>query len=251
MRLMLFIQFLLLALLSDCILAQPSDWEVLAEKDGIKINKRKYNGSNIFEFRGVGLVKNDAIRVLTIISQPSLMTEWVFWCKKARSLERNYTVTSVNDHPNAFYEIAYGLSYVPWPFLNRDWVIKGKVDFIDKGAGNAPHIMLSAFASKHIDAPEKRYLQRINNLKIRLTLIPQGNQNQHTLVDFQIYMDPGGYVPDWGINIIAEGMPHLAITKLRELSTKNLHNNEMEAMFRQQAKRLYPYLFENELSLVK
>ena len=202
-----------------------ADWELINNEDGIKVYRKEDPNSNMFEFKGQGVVYADAARVITFLTDIGLMTEWVDGCKKAKMLERNFTEKSYDMSVNQFYMIVYGENSVPWPLQNRDYILKGKISYDAK----RDQALINLKDTKHAKMPPQSGLVRMNFMKVRLTLKPIKN-DKYTWVQIYVHLDPGGVIPAWAVNFISKSVPYKTIKKLRKLVKREKYNKEMEKL---------------------
>ncbi|MGL1904364.1 MAG: START domain-containing protein [Fibrobacterales bacterium] len=238
------VAFTLLGTISSITATPVEDWSLLKENDGVILYERKSSEKDVYEFRGVGLIEYDIVKLAATVVQPTLMSEWVYWFESSKLIERNYTTRSYDEDLNNFYQIIYGETYFLPPYNNRDWVIKGTLNFTEQGRDQPPIITLFATSIVHPLAPQKENLVRMDLLEVTFILTPQGTNNQHTLLDFQFYFNPAGHFPNWIVNLTGDHMVSTAFDNLRKLYDDNDTQPEMEPMFRRQMNRLYPKLFE-------
>ncbi len=200
-------------------------WERIRNEEGIQVYRREDPNSNMFEFKGQGMVYADAARLITLMSDINLMTKWVDGCKRAKLLEKNYTSESYKMNINKFYLTLYGENAVPWPLQNRDYVLKGRISYNAK----RDTAVINLRNVKHRKMPKQSGKVRMNFMKVRVTLKPKNN-DKHTWVQLYVHLDPGGIIPAWAVNFITKSVPFKTIKKLRKLSKRPNYDKKMEKL---------------------
>ncbi len=226
--------------------SKTNSWTLLKESNGVTLYEKESPTGETYAFRGVGIIKSDLITLSTIISDPALMREWVYWCEKIELIERNFSSDSYDMHPSDFDEVIYGVTYLPWPYQNRDWVVRGKINIDTSDSGTLPVITLKASVIEHPLVPHKEDLFRMDLLTMSCSLTPQADSLQNTVVDFTYHYNPGGHFPQWLVNISGDQMPLYAFEKLKELIFKNMHDPKMTALFTHQVAKLFPKAITKE-----
>lgn len=193
---------LIISLLTSSLSAQFGEgWEYKKETDGVKVWTRTPDNSNFKEV----LVKTSYEATLsTLVSvgmDISAYDRWVYSTKQAKLLE----VVSDTE------VIYYSESEIPWPFENRDIVLRSTVE-------QDPETKIVNIYSKQVfDYMEKKDgIVRVPELIAQWILTPQEDGSIEAL--YYIKTDPGGNVPAWLMNLFVDRGPVESFGGLRKLS---------------------------------
>ena len=184
------------------ILVAQSQWEMVKNKDGIKVYNRKMEGSKLKEFKGSVMIKatvNDVVKVLT---NPSLHDKFVYKAKKG-------SVEVVKKDANGDL-YTYMIIETPWPASNRDVVtLYHKEPTAADGS-----VTITLRAIKNLKSEVKGNV-RVLEMKGYWKVVPMPNNIVE--VTHQAYSSPGGNVPDALANSASVDAPFEMLESLRKL----------------------------------
>ena len=129
-------------------------WKNLKEKNGISVSIRPVKGSDIDEFKGVGLVDAPLELVAKVIEDVPGLAEWMPDC---------VTSVLVEDRGNG-ETVIYQEIKTPWPLKNRDFVI------VSKTKRQKNKIVYSDFITTHPKFPAKKGKVRMTELTAKWVL---------------------------------------------------------------------------------
>ena len=191
----LFILYILVALTINAH-AQPS-WKLTKEKNGIKVFLGGVENSKFKSIRVQAIMEGSISKLVNILSQVNKMTEWIYKCKKSYILK---LVTPTNF-------IYYNETVLPWPVSNRDAVIHLIIypDTLHQ------IVRINAVSEpKFIDV--KDGIVRIPYSKAIWYVVETGNK---ITIDYTFEVNPGGSIPAWLVNMMADKGPYESFDKLR------------------------------------
>lgn len=193
-------------------------WEVVndGKTDGIKVSKRIHKGSTLFEFRGEGLIEAPMAVVLSHLTDPAKVRKWLKNCENSRLLEKNYDLKDKSIYESGvadLYQIQYFETYIPWPFQNRDYILKGTVSHYQDIENNRIGARLKTSIIDWPDLPATKDKVRMETMQNSIDVRYMGPNK--TYVDMQVMVDPAGNIPDWIINYATSKMPHETIQNIR------------------------------------
>jgi hypothetical protein len=184
--------------------APETAWKLVKEVDGISIYERKPPGSSISALQIKSTIKGHSLASFVALFQDlDSYDRWVYSCEKAVLLEKNLETEM----------LYYIRSDFPWPFDDRDFVIKNMV-WQDKKTF-AFHSKSSAH-NNHL--PAKPDAVRITNFSAEWIITPLENGTYQLLYTF--HSDPGGHLPSWLVNSFIDFGP-LKTVKAMEAEAKN------------------------------
>lgn len=189
-------------------------WERVSDSDGILVQRRTVEGSNLKEFRGRGVVQAPIGRVLGVIRDAPHRVEWMSQCSSSYVIEEDLKART---------QIAYHRTKAPWPVADRDSVNRAQIVVeLDKH-----RVYLPFEGINHPKVPEVKGVVRMPFIRGHWYLTPL-QAGKATLVEYQVHANPGGQLPEWVANLASKKLPLLTIEGLKKQVTKRDYP-EMEA----------------------
>lgn len=176
----------LLALLQGVFLAMPSvasDWEMVFESDSLRIFKRDYEGSSLDEIKGVVRAKASLNAVMALLKDAPFNQHWVYRSGGARVLQET-------GYAQAF---VYGVVDAPLSMSDRDTVVR----FDYRQNPVTLDITVTITNVPGFVAPNQDFI-RVPAMGGHWGLRPEADG--WVEVTYQIYGDPGGWIPTWLAN---------------------------------------------------
>jgi hypothetical protein len=184
-------------------------WELVKDKDGIKVYTRKAENIDFKEFKGTVTIDQSVSSFLAVISDVENLTEWVYSIVKAKKLRQTGDTLL----------IYYAESKVPWPFDNRDAVYEEKVSWDNTNRILMVNINCLPEYTKPKDGivriPFAKGFWRVEEL-----------ENHHIKVTFRMLVDPGGTIPAWLANAFVVDSPFETLKGLTEVIGKSSYQNK-------------------------
>lgn len=196
------LSFLLVWLFNAGLNAQNTDgWVFKNEKDGIKVYYKKT--SDVHEVKMVTSIKATLTGMAKLLNEVEHYTEWGYKVSEANLVKR------VNEKEFYYY---CKLDF-PWPLNDRDLVLQTKVeqDSVSR------RITSSSWARPDLQ-PEKTDVVRIKTARTRWSVLP--GAGGWLYVEYYIYSDPGGNLPDWLVNMAIDMGPRETINTMRTMLQK-------------------------------
>jgi len=172
---------LLLMLLTG--VAVAGDWELVHEGEGLSVERRDYRGSELDEIRGRLRLRASLNAVMALLKDDGFNDEWVYRSGGARILQDA-------GYPRAY---VYGIVEAPFPMTNRDTVVR--FDYRQDPESKVITIDITNFP-EFIPA-EPGYV-RVPDFGGFWKLRPL--DDGWVEVTYQVYGDPGGWIPVWLAN---------------------------------------------------
>ena len=187
--------------------AQNTDgWVFKNEKEGVKVYYRKT--SDVYELKLITSLKASLSGIVTLLSEVDKYPKWGYKVAESREIKK------VSDWELYYYS---RLDF-PWPLDDRDIVVHSKMeqDPITK------RITATSIAqSGHV--PLQKGVVRMSNAHTSWTLIP--GAGGWTYVEYYIYSDPGGSLPDWLVNMALDVGPRETIKNIRSFVRQEKYQN--------------------------
>ncbi|MCZ2394024.1 MAG: START domain-containing protein [Chitinophagales bacterium] len=178
------------------------NWDLVKEKNGIKIYNRKIEGSKLKEFKGSVQFKAKVEDVLKVLTDYKKQDLFIYKAKKG-SIELLKT-----EGANNLY--TYMVIETPWPASNRDVVTLYHIEPIAKNGS----VTIKVSAVNDLK-PEVKGIVRVDKMKGFWKITPLGNG--WVEVEHQAYSSPGGNVPDALANSASVDAPYSMLENLRKL----------------------------------
>ncbi len=191
---------------------QGDAWKLQKNKDGIKVFTRAISGSSLNELKAEVLIHASLNSVMALLRDVPGFKDWVYHCKEAHELKKNGN--------EVFY---YQYTSVPFPVSDRDLIIRSSwhQDPITKA------IYISGEGHPEF-VPKKSGVVRIEKFKSRWSLIPKGNGD--ILIEYEIIVDPAGWVPSWLVNLSAVEGPFETCKSLKNILKTAKYANPMKVV---------------------
>ena len=171
-------------------------WELSSEKPGIKVYTRIPENSNIKELRIKVDLKGDMDTLLNIVNDANNFGSWVYKCADSSPVT-----------PPEGYNMAYAATTdFPFPMSDRELVAYSKQWLDEKGRIHT-HTICAPDA-----IPVKSGIVRIQAYEARWLIEQVDEENIH--VDYVSFVDPGGHIPAWIINLALTAGPMKTFEKL-------------------------------------
>ena len=165
--------------------ARVESWETVFYEDGLSVERRPYAGSALQEIRGVTRLEASLNAVMALLKDAEFNHQWVYRSGGASVLkEEGYARAYV-----------YGIVDAPWPMQDRDTVVR--FDYRQEAGGDIS-ITINNFPDYR---PHVEGYVRVPDFGGYWRLRPQ--QGGWVEVTYQVYGDPGGWIPVWVANFAA------------------------------------------------
>ena len=223
--------FTILTTLSGASADHPR-WVVISEEEGIKVSRRDLPETRLAEFRVEGIIKASCAKIMALFSDLTYYPQWVIRCIKAELLEQNFSENTYDMPFNEYYQIVYAETDFPWPFQNRDYILKGSMSYVPPQYGRSEYYVLETHAVRHQKKPQQQGKVRMTTMNMVLKLTPMGESRRETEVDMTIHGDPGGFFPTWLANALSKDIFHNTFKRMRDLVLKGTYNRKYERLIR-------------------
>jgi hypothetical protein len=173
-------------------------WQLVSEKEGIKVYMRHGEGSRLKTFRGVTTLSVDDWHALAgVINDYANAPRWLHFVSAVQELGRRGPL----DRDVIFQ------TDLPWPVNDREAVVRahgwnppGTYDTVIRFE-NAPTLL-----------PPNGDFVRFPEFNARFDFHWAGGNRME--VTYELVADPGGYIPDWIANIVLKDAPYFTLKRL-------------------------------------
>ncbi len=177
-------------------------WELVKDKDGIKIHNRKMEGTKLKEYKGVIQLDASVNDVLKILSNPSMHDQFIYKAKKG-------SVELLKKADKDMY--TYMVIETPWPASNRDVV----THYHTSPPAKDGSVTIDVSTGSNTLKPHQKGIVRVEKMKGYWKIVPLSNGKVE--VTHQAYSSPGGNVPDGMANSASVDAPYEMLIKLKAL----------------------------------
>ena len=200
--------FLIVTLLSfTTILQAQGDWKLERDKEGIKIYSIPYTDSKIKALKVVCKVESTLSQFAALLLDIKCQDEWFYHTKSSVLKEVS---------PSELYY--YAEFYLPIPFDNRDFV-----EHIVVSQNEITRVLTMTVQNVPDFIPPKKGLVRITQSQGKWVVTPIGKNS--LLVEFTIFVNPGGSIPVWLVNLMSSYGPYETFKKLKTQLLKPEYQN--------------------------
>lgn len=186
--------------LNDDVLGGDDGWYLYKEKDGIKVYRRVTPITPIKSFKAVVEIEGDLKRVSALFWDGERYTNWLHLCDEARMVE----VLSETE------TIMYTMNNTPWPLSARDNVCHRKI-YQD------PETLAVTIELCNMPdyLPSQDGRVRMPILVGYERIIPKDNGKLEVI--YEVLTDPGGWIPNWMVNMLGWDAPYRTLMSLKEM----------------------------------
>ncbi len=194
------VRVLLLILGLPAFLSAQSDdsWVLKSEKDLVKVYYRKT--SDIHELKLTTSIKVPLSGMVHLFDQVQKYPTWGYKVAESRLLKRV--------SPTEIYY--YSRIDFPWPLSDRDIVVNTTLR-----QDPVSNTITSTSVAVSGWVPEEKGVVRMKKANTRWTLTP--GTGGWLYVEYYLYSDPGGNLPDWAVNLALDVGPRETIKSIRNI----------------------------------
>jgi hypothetical protein len=174
-------------------------WEFAKEKDGIRIYTMKVDGKPLKAYKGIAEINAPADKVFALIEDVN-NTDW--WDKNLSQIK----VLGYEKNRFARYHLIFDM---PWPVSDRELYVDAKVT-VEPETG----IRQITAGPLKVDIPAQKEMIRIDEYRQTWTVRPVNPNLTH--VTLEGFVNPGGSLPAWVINMFIVDSPMNSIGEIRK-----------------------------------
>ena len=191
------ILILLLALQTALVSAQQN-WIPKGEKEGVKVFYRQ-NGA-IQEVKLITSIQSSLSGLIQLFSEVNRYPQWGYKVAEARVLSRKSDTEFVY----------YSRLDFPWPLNDRDIIMHCALHQ-DPATG----VITSTSTAEPWHLAEIADVVRIRDAHTTWKIYP--NKNGWLYIEYYIYSDPGGMIPEWLVNMAIDVGPLETVKSMRNI----------------------------------
>ena len=188
---------------------QEQDWELINEKDQIKVYTKKVQGHEVKSMKMTCEIDGNSLSSFVAVFQDmSSYPDWVYSSSAPGLLKR------ISDQEIYYYV----RSEFPWPLSDRDFVVHNKVWQDSQTHTFHSH---SRVLNDYLD--EVDGVVRIKEFEAAWAITPLSNGRYN--LEYTFYTDPGGRIPNWIVNHFLDIGPFKTIKSLEAEARKPKYSN--------------------------
>ena len=173
-------------------------WETVYQDPELTVQRRDYQGSELDEVKGVLRVKASLNALMALLKDAPFNREWVFRSGGARVLQES-------GYAQAY---VYGVVDAPFPMDDRDTVVR--FDYLQDAATRNITVTIT---NQPDFLPHEPGLVRVPDMGGFWYLAPE--PDGWVTVRYQVYGDPGGWIPVWLANRAAQLSVRFTLANLK------------------------------------
>jgi hypothetical protein len=163
--------------------ANAGDWELVYADENVRVQRRDYAGSELDEVQGMVRVKASLNALMALLKDAPFNRAWVYRSGGASILQESGYVQAY----------VYGVVDAPYPMNDRDTVVR--FDYQQDQETKEITVAIKNFPAF---VAEKTDLVRVPEIGGFWHLKPE--KDGWVTVTYQVYGDPGGWIPVWLAN---------------------------------------------------
>jgi len=179
-------------------------WELVIEKNDIKVYSRSIEGSNLRELKGIAVLDAKMEVIGEVLRDAQAFPQWMKNCKEARIIKKydelNYIVYTALD--------------MPWPTSDRDVVIRSSAA-VEPNTGS---LIINSRAVKEPLVPVRKGHVRMTELTQQFIL--NYIDRDRTMVIYKHIASSGGNIPIILVNFESKNYPYEILLGLRRMVKK-------------------------------
>ena len=181
------------------------NWQMVSDRDGIKVYMAHTDDSNIKTFRGEGEVLMEDFRAIgNMLDDYDFIASWLHMISGLDDLGR---VSDLQRH-------IWVTTRLPWPVSDRDCAIEV---FLEQDPED--YTVTIPFVARQDLLQEKDGYVRMPQLEGFLKFQPV--EPGKVYMTFQVILDPGGYIPAWLANLILRDIPYFSLKRFRRVASED------------------------------
>lgn len=177
-------------------------WELVSDRDGIRVFMAHTDDSKIKTFRGEGIVPIQDFRAIgNMLDDYEFIASWLHMISGLDDLGR---ISDLQRH-------IWVTTRLPWPVSDRDCAIDVAVE-----QDPETYTVMVPFTARADLIEEKDDYVRMPQLNGFLRFEPR--EPGEVFMTFQVILDPGGYIPAWLANLILRDIPYFSLKRFRRVA---------------------------------
>lgn len=179
-------------------------WKLEYSSSNHNIYGQKISNLGLIAFKAEAIVKADVLKLITVLRDAKGGERW----------SKNLMHLEYIEEPNDLEATIYEVRDFPWPFSDRDAVLKYKATINHKRKS----IYVTFNSINHKKVPKNNQYVRG---QLHYGLMEFWPRKEGTRIELTILADPKGIIPLWVVNLFQKNFPTKFIADLEEESRKS------------------------------
>ncbi|CAB5135347.1 hypothetical protein D3OALGA1CA_3499 [Olavius algarvensis associated proteobacterium Delta 3] len=171
---------------------RQGEWKERYARPGITVYSQKLPGSNLFALRAEAVLEAPVGQLMEVLRRVDISNEWMPDIRTKYILEVNSDLDV----------ITYSLNSVPFPFSDRELVLRNCVR-LDRAQ---KYLVVDIYSVPYDKHPVKkgavRSYMHCGEMRVRPIT------DRKTEIDLLMYVDPRGFIPHWLVNMFQKKLPY-------------------------------------------
>ncbi|TCN76549.1 START domain-containing protein [Vibrio crassostreae] len=193
--------FIMIATSFSVLASDANEWKLVRNKQGIEVYNRKIEGNDFKEFRAEADIQANLTSIIALFTDTSVGTQWVENIDEMEEIE----------HFSEAHTVTKTYTKAPWPVSDREAIVE---NFIEQDPDTLI-VIINQHGRPNYRPNDDKHIVRVAHLESRWILTPLDNNTTH--ISYQVLSDPGGSIPSWLINMVAESQPYKTLLGLSEM----------------------------------
>lgn len=173
-------------------------WQLIKDKNNIKVYTADAKSSKYKQIKVVGEFDGTPEKLIALFLDVPKQKEWVYGTKQAKLVKK------ISNNELLYYVE----TSLPWPVSNRDVVIHMKIDRNRTG-----NLYITTRDEPNAVAENKGKV-RVSKFTGDWTVKVAGKNKLD--ITYLLFVDPGGTLPSWAVNLFISKGPYQTFSKLGE-----------------------------------
>ena len=174
-------------------------WELVKEKQGIKVFTRQNEAKLFKEFKSIMQIKAEMSDFLAVLYDVEGLPKWAYNITESRLLNR----------PDPYNQTYYAIAKAPWPYKNRDGVYHNKISWDE-------HQKVLTIEIEFLEDTVEIYENLVRMDGYGFWMAKEIGDGELEIT-FQMQVDPGGAIKAWIANMFVSDSPYFTMKGLRDV----------------------------------
>ena len=173
-------------------------WQLAKKKQGVQVFLKSMPGTKLKASKGIVRIKSSVDEALALLQDFDNLKNWLFSCSESKLIKQ----VSETEH------YVYTVIDAPWPVSDRDLPAKSIASRTPEGG-----ILIKLEAAPD-SYPKRKGMVRVKKMQGHWKITPVGSDEIE--VEYYLFNDPGGNIPDWAVNTSATDIPLRTLVTMKE-----------------------------------
>lgn len=184
------------------------EWEMIKDKEGIRVFTRANQISSFKEFKATMQIEAGVSQFLAVLYDVEGLSDWAY----------NTIESTLLNRPDDMSQTYYSVAKAPWPYKNRDGIYLNQITWNKT----------SRELLVEIEMLEQEIETKGDNVRMdgygywKIREVSDGKLD----IVFQMQVDPGGSIKAWMANMVVSDSPYKTLLGLRDIIHKKKYQGK-------------------------